>query len=220
LDANAAGAAGWRRPAGGAASAHRQAARPPAVPLSSRRCLRGAGSRGTSGEAPNDPQRHQGRRLPACERCTAVDHTRDGGVDDSCSRPNARRWRAPQVQAKTGFAAGLFQDQELDPHVIQVKRRPPSRRGGLPASRPSTCGCMPCCTRASCLVRNPNHVHHNWSSQDKESKVAYLNKLVAVVSLVLREEVPARPLKVRPLFVRDAIKHALVHAILPSSVAC
>jgi hypothetical protein len=32
--------------------------------------------------------------------------------------------------------------------------------------------------------------------QDKEGKVAYLNKIIAVVSLVLNEAVPAKPLKV------------------------
>jgi hypothetical protein len=33
--------------------------------------------------------------------------------------------------------------------------------------------------------------------QDKEGKVAYLTKIIAVVSMALNEPVPAKPLKVR-----------------------
>lgn len=40
------------------------------------------------------------------------------------------------------------------------------------------------------------HVHSPACLQDKEGKVAYLTKIIAVVSMVLNEPVPAKPLKV------------------------
>lgn len=48
----------------------------------------------------------------------------------------------------------------------------------LPHAVPDGCACMLCL-------------------QDKEAKVTYLNKIIAVVGLALGEDIPARPHKVR-----------------------
>jgi hypothetical protein len=77
------------------------------------------------------------------------------------------------VQQTSGFAPGLFSGQELDAHAIQV------------------------------TYYSTNQLEPHFSTvtiyntmQDKDGKIAYLTKIIAVVSLALDQPVPAKPSKV------------------------
>lgn len=105
-----------------------------------------------------------------------------------------------QVQACTGFAVGLFSGAELDAHSLQVRRAEPLDH-------------MSCCTATLCSVPERRgwggeggggfymHSEHRRAAilllQDRESKMAYLSKIIDVVSLVLGQPALARPSKAR-----------------------
>ncbi len=81
-----------------------------------------------------------------------------------------------QVQRNTGFAPGLYSGAELDAKAIQVDPQLAE----------------PCIILLHFLLASPSCFE-----QDKEGKMAYLQKMIDCISNTLGEQVLAKPAKVR-----------------------